>query len=262
MVDLPLCDRQIPVIADSYVDKDFGSGVVKITGAHDFNDYQVALRHGLPLITIFTLDAKINDNGPAAYRGMDRYVARKAILRDLEALGLLEKAVPHKHAVPICVRTSQVVEPMLTDQWFVAMTKPGKDGTTLAGKAIEAVETGAVKFFPEQWVNTYNQWMHHIQGLDDLAPALVGPPDPGLVRRRRRDLRGAERRGRTCQGDRCGLQRRPDARPRRARHLVLVGDGCRSRRSAGRRRPRSSPSSCPRACSSPATTSSSSGSPG
>ena len=163
LVDLPLCDRQIPVIADAYVDKDFGSGVVKITGAHDFNDYQVALRHGLPLITIFTLDAKISDNGPVAYRGLDRYDARKAVLRDLEAQGLLEKAVPHKHAVPICVRTGQVVEPMLTDQWFVAMTKPGKDGTSIAGKAIEAVDTGAVKFHPAQWVNTYDQWMGNIQ---------------------------------------------------------------------------------------------------
>ena len=163
LVDLPLCDRQIPVIADAYVDKDFGSGVVKITGAHDFNDYQVALRHGLPLITIFTLDAKINDNGPVAYLGLDRYDARKAVLRDLEARGLLEKAVPVKHAVPICVRTGQVVEPMLTDQWFVAMTKPGKDGTSIAGKAIEAVDTGAVKFHPAQWVNTYDQWMGNIQ---------------------------------------------------------------------------------------------------
>jgi len=163
MVDLPLCDRQIPVIADAYVDKDFGSGCVKITGAHDFNDYQVALRHGLPLIVIFTLDAKINENGPVAYQGLDRYEARKAVLRDLEAQGLLEKAVPHKHAVPICVRTGQVVEPMLTDQWFVAMTKPGADGTSIAAKAIEAVETGAVTFYPEQWVNTYNQWMRNIQ---------------------------------------------------------------------------------------------------
>ena len=163
MVDLPLCDRRIPVIADAYVDKDFGSGCVKITGAHDFNDYQVTLRHQLPLITIFTLDAKINDNAPAAYRGLDRYAARKAVLRDLETQGFLDKAVPHKHAVPVCQRTGQVVEPMLTDQWFVAMTKPGKDGTSIAGKAIEAVETGAVKFYPEQWVNTYNQWMHNIQ---------------------------------------------------------------------------------------------------
>ena len=130
LVDLPLCDRRIPIIADDFVDREFGSGCVKITGAHDFNDYACALRHGIPLITIFTLDAKINENGPAAYQGLDRYDARKAVLRDLEAQGFLEKAVPHKHAVPICVRTGQVVEPMLTDQWFVAMTKPGRDGTS------------------------------------------------------------------------------------------------------------------------------------
>jgi valyl-tRNA synthetase len=163
LVDLPLCDRRIPIIADDFVDRQFGSGCVKITGAHDFNDYACALRHGIPLITIFTLDAKINENGPAAYRGLDRYDARKAVLRDLEAQGFLEKAVPHKHAVPVCERTGQVVEPMLTDQWFVAMTRPGRDGTSLAGKAIAAVETGAVKFFPEQWINTYNQWMRNIQ---------------------------------------------------------------------------------------------------
>jgi len=163
LVDLPLCDRRIPVIADAYVDKDFGSGCVKITGAHDFNDYQVAIRHGLPLIVIFTLDAKINDQGPRAYRGLDRYDARKAVLSDLEAQGFLEKAVPHQHAVPICVRTGQVVEPMLTDQWFVAMSKAGADGTSIAGKAINAVENGAVKFYPAQWVNTYNQWMNNIQ---------------------------------------------------------------------------------------------------
>ncbi|HEX7441967.1 MAG TPA: class I tRNA ligase family protein, partial [Caldimonas sp.] len=144
-------------------DREFGSGCVKITGAHDFNDYACALRHGIPLITIFTLDAKINENGPAAYRGLDRYDARKAVLHDLEAQGFLEKAVPHKHAVPICVRTGEVVEPMLTDQWFVAMSKAGADGTSIAGKAILAVETGAVKFFPAQWVNTYNQWMNNIQ---------------------------------------------------------------------------------------------------
>ena len=163
MVDLPLCDRKIPVIADAYVDREFGSGCVKITGAHDFNDYAVAMRHGLPLIVIFTPAAAINENGPVAYQGLDRYAARKAVLRDLEAQGFLEKAVPHKHAVPICVRTGEVVEPMLTDQWFVAMTKPGADGTTIAGKAIEAVETGAVKFYPAQWINTYNQWMKNLQ---------------------------------------------------------------------------------------------------
>ncbi|MGZ5713528.1 MAG: valine--tRNA ligase [Caldimonas sp.] len=163
LVDLSLCDRKIPIIADDFVDREFGSGCVKITGAHDFNDYACALRHGIPLITIFTLDAKINENGPSAYRGLDRYDARKAVLRDLEAQHFLEKAVAHKHAVPVCVRTGEVVEPMLTDQWFVAMSKAGADGTSIAGKAVEAVETGAVKFYPAQWVNTYNQWMHNIQ---------------------------------------------------------------------------------------------------
>ncbi|HEX7439410.1 MAG TPA: valine--tRNA ligase [Caldimonas sp.] len=163
LVDLPLCDRRIPIIADDFVDREFGSGCVKITGAHDFNDYACALRHAIPLITIFTLDAKINESGPAAYRGLDRYDARKAVLRDLEAQGFLEKAVPHRHAVPVCVRTGEVVEPMLTDQWFVAMTKPDRDGTSIAARAIDAVETGAVKFHPAQWVNTFNQWMKNIQ---------------------------------------------------------------------------------------------------
>ena len=166
MVDLPLCNRQIPVIADDYVDPAFGSGVVKITGAHDFNDYQVALRHKLALITIFTLDAKINENGPAQYQGLDRYDCRKAVLKDLEDLGFLEKAVPHKNMVPVCTRTGQVVEPMLTDQWFVAVNKVSPQdptGKSIAQKAIDAVDSGAVKFVPEQWVNTYNQWMGNIQ---------------------------------------------------------------------------------------------------
>ena len=166
MVDLPLCNRAIPVIADTYVDPTFGSGCVKITGAHDFNDYQVALRHELPLITIFTLDAKINENGPAAYQGMDRYVCRNAVLKDLEDQGFLEKAVPHKNMVPVCARTGAVVEPMLTDQWFVAMSKVSdKDptGKSISQKARDAVANGDVKFVPEQWVNTYNQWMGNIQ---------------------------------------------------------------------------------------------------
>jgi len=166
MVDLPLCDRQIPIIADDYVDPAFGSGCVKITGAHDFNDYQVAQRHKLPLITIFTLDAKINENGPAQYRGLDRYDCRKAVLKDLEAQGFLEKAVPHKNMVPVCARTGQVVEPMLTDQWFVAMTKVSEfdpTGKSIAQKAIDAVQSGEVKFVPENWINTYNQWMNNIQ---------------------------------------------------------------------------------------------------
>ena len=162
-VDLPLCDRQIPIIADDFVDREFGSGVVKITGAHDFNDYACALRHQLPLITIFTLDAKINDNAPTAYHGLNRYEARKAVLRDLEAQGFLEKAVPHKNMVPICERTGEVVEPMLTDQWFMAVSKPGPGGKSIAQKAIDAVASGDVKFVPENWVSTYNQWMNNIQ---------------------------------------------------------------------------------------------------
>jgi len=174
MVDLPLCDRAIPVIADTYVDPAFGSGCVKITGAHDFNDYQVAQRHNLPLITIFTLDAKINENGPVQYQGLDRYVCRKAVIKDLEALGFLEKAVPHKNMVPVCARTGAVVEPMLTDQWFVALSKvsdqdqkiendTGVVGKSISQKARDAVANGDVKFVPEQWVNTYNQWMNNIQ---------------------------------------------------------------------------------------------------
>ncbi len=165
LVDLPLCDRRIPVIADDFVDRNFGSGVVKITGAHDFNDYACALRHDLPLITIFTLDAKINDNGPKAYRGLDRFVARKAVLKDLEEQGFLQKAVPHKSMVPMCARTGQVVEPMLTDQWFVATTKVSPldpTGKSIAQKAIDAVSSGQVKFVPESWINTYNQWMNNI----------------------------------------------------------------------------------------------------
>nr|WP_315490165.1 valine--tRNA ligase [uncultured Rhodoferax sp.] len=166
MVDLPLCDRKIPIIADDFVDKAFGSGCVKITGAHDFNDYACSQRHGLPLITIFTLDAKINDNGPAAYRGLDRYDCRKAVLKDLEEQGFLEKAVPHKNMVPVCARTGQVVEPMLTDQWFVAVNKVGAGdatGKSIAQKAIDAVHSGQVQFVPENWINTYNQWMNNIQ---------------------------------------------------------------------------------------------------
>ncbi len=166
LVDLPLCDRRIPIIADDFVDREFGSGCVKITGAHDFNDYACALRHDLPLITIFTLDAKVNDNGPAAYQGLDRFDARKAVIADLEAQGLLLEIKPHKLMLPICARTGQVVEPMLTDQWFVAMTKVSEQdptGKSIAQKAIDAVQSGEVKFVPENWVNTYNQWMNNIQ---------------------------------------------------------------------------------------------------
>ena len=165
-VKLPLCDREIPVIADDYVDREFGTGVVKVTPAHDANDYAVGQRHQLPMIGVLTLDAKINDHGPAQYRGLDRFVARKQIVADLEAAGLLVEAKKHKLMVPRCARTGQVVEPMLTDQWFVAMTKVSEQdptGKSIAQKAIDAVQSGQVTFVPENWVNTYNQWMNNIQ---------------------------------------------------------------------------------------------------
>jgi valyl-tRNA synthetase len=161
-VTLPLCGRTIPVIADDYVDRAFGTGVVKVTPAHDVNDYAVGQRHGLPIIGVLTLDAVINDNAPAAYRGLDRFVARKRVVADLDAQGFLVEVKKHKLMVPRCARTGQVIEPMLTDQWFVAMTKAGPDGKSIAQKAIDAVESGAVKFVPEQWVNTYDQWMKNI----------------------------------------------------------------------------------------------------
>ncbi|MBL8330093.1 MAG: valine--tRNA ligase [Rubrivivax sp.] len=162
-VMLPLCDRAIPVIADAYVDREFGTGVVKVTPAHDANDYAVGQRHGLPMIGVLTLDAKINDQAPPAYRGLDRFAARQRVVADLEAQGLLVETRKHKLMVPRCGRTGQIVEPMLTDQWFMAMTRPGPDGRSIAGKAMAAVDAGDVRFVPEQWVNTWNQWMKNIQ---------------------------------------------------------------------------------------------------
>jgi valyl-tRNA synthetase len=164
-VTLPLCDRQIPVIADDYVDKAFGTGVVKVTPAHDQNDYAVGQRHKLPLICVLTLDAKINTEAPAAYQGLDRFVARKKVVADLEAGGFLVEVKKHKLMVPRCARTGQVIEPMLTDQWFVAMNKVGQGdatGKSIAQKAIDAVQSGEVRFVPENWINTYNQWMNNI----------------------------------------------------------------------------------------------------
>ena len=162
-VILPLVGRQIPVIADDYVDREFGTGVVKVTPAHDANDYAVGQRHDLPIIGVLALDATINDNAPEQYRGLDRFVARKKIVADLDAQGFLVETRKHKLMVPRCERTGQVIEPMLTNQWYVAVTKPGADGTSIASKAIEAVESGEVKFYPEQWVNTYNHWMNNLE---------------------------------------------------------------------------------------------------
>ncbi|TRZ57035.1 MAG: valine--tRNA ligase [Rhodocyclaceae bacterium] len=162
-VTLPLAGREIPIIADPYVDREFGSGCVKVTPAHDFNDYAVGQRHRLPMINILTLDAKINENGAEKYRGLDRFEARKRIVVDLEALGLLEKTDHHKLKVPRGDRSHAAIEPMLTDQWFVAMSKPAADGLSITQKALECVTSGEIRFVPENWVNTYNQWLNNIQ---------------------------------------------------------------------------------------------------
>ncbi|WP_115003910.1 valine--tRNA ligase [Xanthomonas campestris] len=153
---LPLTGRLVPVITDDYVDRAFGTGVVKVTPAHDFNDYQVGVRHDLPLINLFTVTAAINDNAPERYRGLDRYDARKLVLSELEDLGLLVETKPHKLQVPRGDRTGQVIEPYLTDQWFVKMD-------ALAKRGLELVESGQVKFVPPNWINTYRHWMENIQ---------------------------------------------------------------------------------------------------
>ncbi|NQY19655.1 valine--tRNA ligase [Alteromonas sp.] len=155
-IKLPITGRLIPVIADDYVDQEFGTGCVKITPAHDFNDYDMGKRHNLPMINILTDDAKINDDAPEAYRGLDRFDARKQIVADLEAQGALVKIEPHKLKVPRGDRTGAVIEPYLTDQWYVAVE-------SLAKPAIEAVESGEIRFVPENWNKTYYQWMHNIQ---------------------------------------------------------------------------------------------------
>ena len=167
-VDLPLCERSIPIIADSYVDMSFGTGVVKVTPAHDFNDYAVGQRHQLPLIDVLTLDAKINENAPKQYQGLDRFTARKQIVADLESAKLLDKVQPHTLMVPRGDRTQTVIEPMLTDQWFVAMSKPSPEnlyqpGQSIAGAALHAVTSGDIKLVPENWINTYTQWLENIQ---------------------------------------------------------------------------------------------------
>ena len=156
MVELPLTERRIPVVADEMVDPEFGTGCVKITPAHDFNDYQVGERHGLERINILTRDARINDNAPERYRGLDRFEARVKIVEDLSARGLLARTEPHQMTVPRGDRSHAVVEPYLTDQWFV---KAGP----LAEPSIRAVENGDIRFVPEHWAKTYFEWMRNIE---------------------------------------------------------------------------------------------------
>jgi len=155
-IDLPLTDRKIPIIADDYVDIEFGTGCVKITPAHDFNDYEMGQRHHLDIINILTDDAKINDTVDSAYVGMDRFEARKQIVTDLDGQGLIEKIEPHKLMVPRGDRTHAVIEPYMTDQWFVKIAP-------LAQPAIDAVKNGDIRFIPENWNKTYFNWMDNIQ---------------------------------------------------------------------------------------------------
>ena len=177
-VRLPLTERDIPIIADDYVDREFGTGCVKVTPAHDFNDYAVGQRHGLDMIVILNLDgtvparAEVFDTKgqakstvalPANVAGLDRFDARAAVVADLEAAGVLVEVEAHKLKVPRGDRTNVVIEPMLTDQWFVAMSKPGKDGKSITQKALDCVASGEITFYPENWVNTYNQWLNNIQ---------------------------------------------------------------------------------------------------
>jgi len=160
--------REIPIIADAYVERDFGTGAVKVTPAHDFNDYAVGQRHGLPTIGVLTLDARINENASPKYRGHGRFDARRMVVADLEALGLLDSVKAHRMMVPRGDRTNAVIEPMLTDQWFVAMSKPAPAESLLAGKSIaqrslEVVADGSIRFVPEGWTATYDHWLTNIQ---------------------------------------------------------------------------------------------------
>jgi len=155
-INLPLTDRRIPIIADDYVDMEFGTGCVKITPAHDFNDYEIGQRHDLEIINVLTDDAKINTNAPLEYQGLDRFDARKVIVKDLEKQDLIEKIDPHTLMVPRGDRTNSIIEPYMTDQWFVKVEP-------LAEPAIEAVKNGSIRFVPENWEKTYFNWMENIE---------------------------------------------------------------------------------------------------
>ncbi|MBD3611565.1 MAG: valine--tRNA ligase [Hydrogenovibrio crunogenus] len=155
-ITLPLVGRKIPIIADDYVEMDFGTGCVKITPAHDFNDYEMGKRHNLPMLNVMTIDAAMNEEVPEKYQGLDRFEARKQVIADLEAQDLMEKIVPHKLMVPRGDRSHAVIEPFLTDQWYVAVNE-------LAKPAIDAVKNGDIEFVPKNWENTYFEWMNNLQ---------------------------------------------------------------------------------------------------
>ena len=216
-VRLPLADRPIPIIGDDFVDREFGSGCVKITPAHDFTDNEVGQRHGLPLLNIFTPDARLNDNVPERLRGLTREQARKQVLEELEAAGLLERIDKHKLMVPRGDRSGAILEPLLTDQWYVRIEP-------LAEPAIEAVESGRIRFVPENWSKTYFEWMRNIRDWcisrqlwwGHRIPAWYDDAGNIYVARSEAD---AQAQARAKLGHDVALQ----ARSRRTRHLVLVG---------------------------------------
>ena len=191
-VRLPLTSRELPIIADAYVDPAFGSGCVKITPAHDFNDYEVGQRHHLPLLNVMTLDAALNDEVPVPYRGLDRSAARTQVIADLEALGLVELIEPHDLTVPRGDRSNTVLEPLLTDQWFVDI-KP------LAAPAIEAVQDGSIRFVPASYANVYFEWMNKIKDWcisrqlwwGHRIPAWYDPDGKWYVGRNEAEVRAA-----------------------------------------------------------------------
>ena len=189
-IRLPLADRDIPIVADTYVEREFGSGCVKITPAHDFNDYELGLRHNLPLINIFDRNAALNDAVPERYRGLDRFEARKRIVVEMEGLGLVEKIDAHTLMTPRGDRSQAVIEPWLTDQWYVRIAP-------LAQPAIEAVESGRIRFVPENWDRTYFEWMRNIKDWcisrqlwwGHRVPAWYGPDGAIYVGRNEADAR-------------------------------------------------------------------------
>ena len=208
LVVLPIVGREIPIIADEYADPEKGSGAVKITPAHDFNDFEVGKRHGLPMISILDKDAKINENGPKEYVGMDREAARKKVVAEIEALGLLEKIDKHKYQLPYGDRSGVVIEPLLTDQWYC-------DAKTLAGPAIKAVEEGRTQFVPANWTKTYYEWMHNIQPWcisrqlwwGHQIPAWYGPDNSVFVAETEAD---AKAQAKAKFGKEVALERDPD----------------------------------------------------
>ena len=207
-VMLPLVGRRIPIVGDSYADPETGSGAVKITPAHDFNDFEVGKRAGVAAINILDRDARINENAPEAYRGLDRYEARKRIVADLEALGLVEIIEPHTHKVPHGDRSGVAIEPWLTDQWYV-------DAHTLAQPAIQAVEEGRTAFVPKHWENTYFEWMRNIQPWcisrqiwwGHQIPAWYGPDGTVFVEETAEEARAAALKH---YGDVCEIKRDED----------------------------------------------------